>query len=107
MKVGDFATAAVAVQLTLDAKGEIQSAGIGLTAVGPTAIKAKEAEQALLGKKPGDHEAVKTAARLAAEASDPASDIRGSSEYKKRVIGFLLGRALQRANERARSRGGA
>jgi carbon-monoxide dehydrogenase medium subunit len=107
LKVGDFATAAVAVQLSLGANGECEKVGIGLTAVGPTAIKAKEAEGALLGRKPGDPEAVKTAARLAAEASDPASDIRGTAEYKKGVIGFLLANALQRATERARSRGGA
>ena len=50
-KVGDFATAAVAVQITLDDKGAVQKAGIGLTNVGPTPIRAKSAEDALRGKK--------------------------------------------------------
>ena len=52
-KVGDFATAAAAVQVTLGAGGEIERAGIGLTAVGPTPIKATDAERFLLKKKPG------------------------------------------------------
>src|SRR6267142_15826 len=50
-KVGDFATAAVAVQLTLDAAGAVQKVGIGLTNVGGTPIRAKNAEDALRGKK--------------------------------------------------------
>src|SRR5215831_8983416 len=51
-KVGDFATAASAVQLTFDAAGALQKAGIGLTNVGPTPIKARRAEDFLRGKKP-------------------------------------------------------
>src|SRR5215468_2433429 len=50
-KVSDFATAAVAAQLTLDAQGAIQKAGIGLTNVGATPIKARTAENFLRGKK--------------------------------------------------------
>ena len=50
-KVGDFATAAVAVQITLDAKGAVQKIGIGLTNVGGTPFRAKSAEDALRGKK--------------------------------------------------------
>jgi len=106
-KVADFATAAVAVQLTVAPRGEIQSVGIGLTAVGSTAIKAKDAEHSLIGKKVSDVQAIGAAAKLAAEASDPASDIRGTAGYKKDVIRLLLARALQKASERARSRGGA
>ena len=105
MKVGDFATVGVAVQLSLNDAGGCHSIGIGLTAVGPTAIRAREAEQAMMGKKPGDAAAVKNATRLAAEASDPASDIHGTIEYKRRVLARLLAQALQTANERARSGG--
>src|SRR5499427_874568 len=50
-KVGDFATAAVAVQLTLDGSGTVQKVGIGLTNAGPKPIKAKKAEDFLKGKK--------------------------------------------------------
>jgi carbon-monoxide dehydrogenase medium subunit len=99
-KVGDFATAAVAVQLTL--KGDVcERIGIGLTNAGPKPIKAKKAEDALRGKKI-DGETIRLAARLASEESDPKSDLRGSSEYKRDLVRVLTARALQRALERAR-----
>jgi len=104
-KVADFAVAGAAVQLSLGSKGECSRVGIGLTAVGPTAIKANKAEEHLLGRKPTDAAVVKEAARLAAEASDPASDIRGTAAYKKQVVQLLVARAVKIAYERARSRG--
>src|SRR5881409_4509332 len=70
-KVGDFATAAVAVQLTLAASGACDQVGIGLTSVGLTAIKATRAEAALTGTRPDDA-AIKRAAQLAAEAAQPS-----------------------------------
>ena len=99
-KVGDFATAAVAVQLTIGAGGSCERAGIGLTNAGPTPIKAKKAEDALRGKKIND-EAIRQAARLASEESDPKSDLRGSAEYKRDLIRVLTARAIRRALERA------
>jgi len=99
-KVGDFATAAVAVQLTLGAGGTCEQVGIGLTNVGSTPIKALKAEAALRGKRP-DEAAIKQAAQLAAEAAQPAADLRGSVEYKKDLVRVLTGRALRRAIERA------
>ena len=98
-KVGDFATAAVAVQITRD-NGSCSSAGIGLTAVGPTTIRASEAEDALLGSNL-DEDALRAAAELAAAASDPAADLRGSEEYKRDMVRVLTLRALRRAVERA------
>src|SRR5258706_255134 len=67
-KVGDFATAAVAVQVELDAKDNFASVGIGLTNVGLTAIKATAAENFLKGKAAND-DTIKQAAQLAADAS--------------------------------------
>ncbi|HEX7287338.1 MAG TPA: xanthine dehydrogenase family protein subunit M [Candidatus Angelobacter sp.] len=99
-KVGDFATAAVAVQLTLDGGGAVQKAGIGLTNVGPTPIKASKAEDFLKGKKP-DAATIAQAAQLAAEAAQPSSDLRGPAEYKKGLVKELTKRALSRAVERA------
>ena len=99
-KVGDFATAAVAVHLTLDGGGAVHKAGIGLTNVGPTPIKAKEAEEFLRGKKP-DAATIAQAAQLAANASQPSSDLRGPAEYKKGLVKELTKRALSRAAERA------
>ena len=99
-KVGDFATAAVAVQLTLDAGGAVQKAGIGLTNVGPTPIKASKAEDFLKGKKP-DAATLAQAAQLASDAAQPSSDLRGPAEYKKGLVKELTKRALSRAVERA------
>ncbi|HEY6308323.1 MAG TPA: xanthine dehydrogenase family protein subunit M [Candidatus Angelobacter sp.] len=99
-KVGDFATAAVAVQLTLDDKGAVQKAGIGLTNVGPTPLKAKKAEDFLRGKKP-DAAAIAQAAQLAADDAQPSSDLRGPAEYKKGLVKELAKRAISRAIERA------
>jgi aerobic carbon-monoxide dehydrogenase medium subunit len=105
-KVADFATAAVAVQLSLNTKGECARVGIGLTAVGPTAIKARKAEKAMMGAKPTDLAAVRNAASLAAEASDPTSDIRGTAEYKRRLVSLLFTKAVKSAYERAHTGGG-
>jgi carbon-monoxide dehydrogenase medium subunit len=99
-KVGDFATAAVAVQLTLDGGGAVQKVGIGLTNVGPTPIKARKAEDFLKGKKP-DAATVTHAAQFASEQAQPSADLRGPAEYKKGLVKELTKRALSRALERA------
>jgi aerobic carbon-monoxide dehydrogenase medium subunit len=98
-KVGDFATVAVAVALWMD-DGRIGRAGIALTAVGSHNIKATEAEGALEGTEPGE-EAFAEAGRLAARASDPQSDVRGSAEYKRHVVEVFVRRGLARAVELA------
>src|SRR2546428_7233720 len=87
-KVGDFATAAVAVQLTLGAGGACDQVGIGLTSVGLTAIKATRAEAALKGNRPDD-DAIKRAAQLCVEAAQPSEDLRGSVEYKRDMVRVL------------------
>lgn len=99
-KVGDFATAAVAVQFTLDDKGNVQKLGIGLTNVGPTPIKAKSAETFLSGKKPDDNN-IAQAAQLAGKDAQPSADLRGPAEYKRGLIQELTKRALVRSLERA------
>jgi carbon-monoxide dehydrogenase medium subunit len=102
-KVGDFATAAVAVHIVLSAGGTCDQVGIGLTNVGLTPIKATQAEAALKGKRP-DAATIKQAAELAAAAAQPSDDLRGSAEYKKDLVRVLTGRALRRAFERAEGR---
>jgi aerobic carbon-monoxide dehydrogenase medium subunit len=99
-KVGDFATAAVAAQLTLDSKGVVQKAGIGLTNVGPKPLKARKAEDFLRGKK-ADAATIAQAAQLAADEAQPSSDLRGPAEYKRGLVKELAKRALSRAAERA------
>ena len=103
-KVGDFATAGVAVQITLDEAGACKRAGIGLTHVGMTPIKAKQAEAFLNGKQLDDRN-VQQAAELAASESQPMDDIRGSADYKRDLVRVLTARALTTASNRAK--GGA
>jgi carbon-monoxide dehydrogenase medium subunit len=100
-KVADFATAAVAVQVRLGGTQECERVGIGLTAVGPTAIKARKAEEWMRGKKISDSDALRELGRLAAEESTPATDIRGTAAYKKQVVRLLVTRAFRKACERA------
>ena len=100
-KVGDFATAGVAAQVTVDKSGACQRAGIGLTNVGPTPLRARKAEDSLRGKKL-DNAAIGQAAALAAAESQPSSDLRGPAEYKRGLVKELTRRALVRALERAR-----
>jgi aerobic carbon-monoxide dehydrogenase medium subunit len=102
-KVGDFATAAAAVQVTLSAGGEVERVGIGLTAAGPTPIRATAAEQFLLNKKP-DSATIAEASRLAAAATDPTADRRGAVQYKREMARVLTARALNKAIERAGGR---
>lgn len=104
-KVADFASAGVAIFLRLNPAGECESAGIGLTAVGLKAIKATKAEEALRGQDLADRKVVKEAAKLASEASDPQSDIRGTSEYKRDLVRLLVTKGLAKAFERAQNGG--
>jgi aerobic carbon-monoxide dehydrogenase medium subunit len=99
-KVGDFATVGVAAQVTVDAAGICQEAGIGLTNVGATPLKANRAEDFLRGKRLDDSN-IKQAAQLAAEAAEPSSDLRGPAEYKVSMVRELTRRALTRAGERS------
>jgi aerobic carbon-monoxide dehydrogenase medium subunit len=99
-KVGDYATAASAVQVTLGANGEITRVGIGLTNLGPTPIKAIDAERSLRGRVPDDT-SITEASRLAAQATMPSADRRGDVDYKQAMAQVLTARALRKAIQRA------
>lgn len=99
-KVGDYATAGVAVQLTLDKSGNCTAAGIGLTNVNPTPLRAARSEQALLGK-PITEASIAEAAQYASEDCSPSSDLRGSEEYKRAMVAVLVKRMIHKALERA------
>ncbi len=99
-KTGDWATAAAAVQLTLD--GDTCTAfSLGLTNVAATALVVKTAQALLMGKVIDDA-LVEQAAQQAMEACDPVEDLRGSVEYKTRMAGEMTRRAIRQALERAR-----
>ena len=95
-KVGDFATAAAAVQLSLNADGTIRTAGIALSAAGPCAVRVADAEQLLVGKKPSA-DVIRAAADAATKKSAPQADLRGSVAYKKNLAGVLVARGLRQA----------
>src|SRR5256885_1235216 len=99
-KVGDYGIAGVAAYVRLNDTGQVTYAGIGLTNVGPTPIKASNAEQFLLGK-PLDDASIHQAADLAAAAAQPTSDTRGPAEYKRAMVRTLTVRALHKALARA------
>lgn len=100
-KVGDFATAGVAVQLNLDASGKIEQIGIGLTNVGLQALRAKRSEDALRGEMP-EAKWIERAAMFAQEDCEPNADLRGGVEYKRNLVRVLTMRALEKAVERAK-----
>ena len=104
-KVGDYATAAVAVQVTLE-NGHVGEAGIGLTGVGATNLRAAAAEDALRGSEPTE-ELIREAARLAAESAEPQADIRGTEEYKRNVVRVFCERGLRNAVAAAQGGEGA
>jgi carbon-monoxide dehydrogenase medium subunit len=96
-KVGDFASVGVAVHLSMQ-DGRVGRAGIALTAVGPTNLRATDAEAVLTGSELTE-EAIREAARLAAEAAQPHSDTRGSEDFKRNVVRVFTERGLRAAAE--------
>ena len=91
-KTGDYATAAAAVVLRME-KGAVAHASIALTNVAPTAMML---ETDLVGR-PLDDAAIAKAGRRAAEACEPAADLRGDEEYKRAMAGQMVQRALRTA----------
>jgi len=100
-KAGDFAVVSVAVQLTLGPGGTCREIGVGLGAVGLTAIRPRNAEGLLHGKKLTDA-VIAEAAEEASRESDPYADLRGSVEYKRYLVRVFFARAVKAAMQRAR-----
>lgn len=98
-KIGDYATAAAAVVLSMSG-GQCSAASIGLTNVADTPLYAEAAAQALVGTS-CDSAAIDAAAAAAEAIASPASDGRGSSEFRTKVAGVMVRRAAQRALARA------
>ena len=121
-KVGDYAVAGAAVQLSLADDGEVTRAGVGLTNLGFAPIRASAAEDVLTGatlvaqggfrgaidrvrdaitRAPDADEVIAAAAQAAADAADPVEDRRGSVEYKRNMARVLTARAIRTALARA------
>jgi len=99
-KVGDYATAAAAAQVTLDGSGGFAQVGLALTDAGPVPARSAAAEKFLTGKRANEAN-IAEAARQVAEAATPGADRRGSVEYKREMARVLAARALKKAVERA------
>lgn len=99
-KVGDYATAAAAVVLTMSG-GSVATCSVALTNVADTPLYAEEAGNILTGSTL-DADTVKRAVAAAEAITDPASDGRGPAEYRTKMAGIMLERALARAAERAK-----
>jgi carbon-monoxide dehydrogenase medium subunit len=99
-KIGDYATAAAAVVLTM-ASGKVASCAIGLTNLHETPLLATDAAKMVIGTSL-DAATLKKAGAAAAAIMSPAADARGPVEYRKHVGGVMVTRALQRAASRAK-----
>jgi CO/xanthine dehydrogenase FAD-binding subunit len=102
-KIMDIAVVGVSIRVTLAPAGDsISEARICLGAVAPTPIRAPEAEQALAGQPPSD-ELFARAAELAQAAATPISDVRGSADFRRYLVGAMTKRCLGVALKRARA----
>jgi carbon-monoxide dehydrogenase medium subunit len=99
-KIGDYATAAAAVVLTVRG-GKVATSSIALTNLADKPLLAEDAAAAVVGTAL-DSKALNAAANAARAIMAPASDTRGPAEYRTYVGGVIGARALKRAFERAR-----
>lgn len=101
-KAGDFPIVGVACQIMLnDGGNKFEKVGIGLTAAGPRAIKARKAEQYAMGKV-ANQDAIEGAADITSSESDPSDDLKAPASYKKEMVKVLTSRALAKSLELAR-----
>jgi len=100
-KVGDYATAGVAVALQMDDNGQCTRAGIGLTNVNPTPLRAARSEQVLVGTDLNDA-VIEQAARYASEDCSPSADLRGDEDYKRHLVKVITKRMIKKSIERAK-----
>jgi CO/xanthine dehydrogenase FAD-binding subunit len=98
---GDFAIVAVASIVGLDGDGRCNRAAIALGGVAPTPIRAREAEEALLGRAL-EGALLEEAGRLGAEATEPESDYHASADYRRDMARVFVRRGLEEAIERAK-----
>lgn len=105
-KTGDYATAAAAVILTMDAS-LCKTAAVALTNVGDRPLFAEAAGKALVGTRV-DAPAIDAAVAAAKAITEPAADLHGPAEYRTHVAGVMVRRAIERALARAAGhKGGA
>lgn len=97
---GDFALGGAAVLITLDSAGKCERAAVALLGAAPTPLRARAAEELLLGERV-DERVAREAASRAVEGISPTGDIHGSSEYRRELIEVMVRRGIEKATERA------
>ncbi len=100
-KVGDYATAGVAVHVELDGNGVCHEIGIGLTNVSAVPMRLERGEELLRGKKITE-ELIDQVGSIASEDCEPTSDLRGSEAYKRSIVNTITRKMLHKALERAK-----
>ncbi len=100
-KVGDYATAGVAVHVEIDDDGVCQEIGIGLTNVSAVPMRLERGEEVLRGKKITE-DLIEQVGQIASEDCEPESDLRGSEAYKRSIVNTITKRMLNKALERAK-----
>jgi CO/xanthine dehydrogenase FAD-binding subunit len=98
-RYGDFALVTVAILLYLDQSGRVASARVALGGVGPAPVRARAAEQALIGELPTD-DLFRAAAAGVGDDLEPEDDIHASAGYRRHLAGVLVRRALTTARSR-------
>ncbi len=101
-RAGDWAVVSSGAAVWLDG-GVIADARVGLAAVGPNTTGIPAISEALRGKAPSE-EVFAEAGAIASESCSPATDTRGTAEYKRHLADELTRRALRRAVARAEGR---
>jgi len=96
-----IAVASVAAGMTLDRDGSVTDACVILGAVAPVPKIVAGADAAVIGDPPTE-DSFSAAAELAVKTAEPISDVRGSAEFRRKIVGVLTRRALAKAHERAR-----
>ncbi|MGI9531388.1 FAD binding domain-containing protein [Lutimonas sp.] len=99
-KVGDYATAGVAVHVELDDDGICQEIGIGLTNVSAVPMRLERGEELLRGKQITE-DLIAQVGTMASEDCEPTSDLRGSEAYKRSIVNTITQRMIRLAMERA------
>ncbi|HEY3068401.1 MAG TPA: xanthine dehydrogenase family protein subunit M [Methylomirabilota bacterium] len=99
-RAGDFALVAALAVVSLDARGRVATARLGVGGVGPTPVRLPAAEDALVGHEPSDERLTRVAA-VVADALDPQADAFASAAYRRHLARVLIRRALTRAVARA------
>jgi carbon-monoxide dehydrogenase medium subunit len=98
---GDFAMVGAAVVLSVDGAERCREARLVLFGVGPTPVRARSAEQMLIGEGLSEALLERAAARASEDLEEPLADVHASAEYRRHLAGVLTRRALAQAMARS------